>query len=973
MGTVWRALDEAARSRGRDQGAQARRAAGLSPTLPSRGADRAASSITRTWCACSMPARASRDERRVVRDGAAGRARPRRDRRSGRAPRGAGAARHVPAGARRHRAPARARDRASRHQALQHVHGPRARASRAAHQAHRLRDLSQPRRARARPTSRWSATRATWRPSRRCSAVRSTAARICMRSGSRSTRPRPGGTRSRTSSMRRCPCCLQAHRRWRVPPASARLPGGLAPGFARGLDALLARACAIDPQRRYADAEEMSAALDELAPTVASPDAARPGLSHAGACTSAPVGGRTSAFAIAERPGYPWRPAPRGGAVNCPSCEAEARPEDNFCANCGARLQKAQPDDSPCRECGGPVPSGSRFCGICGANESARGGCTDEAAAQDEAAGHRHRRRSAADRAADWAGHRATGRGGHRTEQTDRRAAAGATRPGQADAESREHRQARRTDVHRERRHARRRAAQGTRCRATRGPVAARTTGGLVGSGRRDRGDPVPAAAGLRGRGRRDAVQAPAATSRPPGFSSTSFRSRMRASTTRARPSRRPPPRASPTTVHPALARALVRRRVRPTSRCAPRRSHVHPRARARPRHRSVGACPRLAAHRHRRRRNRRSVAERLRFRRAARRSRPSAAVRRHHLRPAARPPHLRPAARPPHLPHAVRRRLRQPAQPKHRRRVARRNHLRPAARPSHRRAGPRPRTAPVRARHRSRASVPCASWRARPPRRPTRCARRNPASLQVAPPIGRSTIAPSDSAAETLEFDVDAEFDDGGIDPAALSTSGGARVDRPTPGELEEDEEEAGDTVVDSEFDRQDRTVVSPGPPRPPVFDDDEPSVRADAPAAVEAMPQTNEGTVVARRPSAPAPYRGDDAPAVAAPSAVVELVARSGSTAPPRTTVVPTERDRPQPPAPFGGAPPPGSTLVPGTTPTAGGFAAQGDPDEDAATVHLPEDDPDLPPKRERTQVAAIPTAPIPELVQIRRRSPA
>jgi serine/threonine-protein kinase len=67
------------------------------------------------------------------------------------------------------------------------------------------------------------------------------------------------------------PVLLRAHRQWKVPPASALLPGGLAPAFAQGLDAVLRRACAIDPERRYADADEMSTALDELAWAMVSP------------------------------------------------------------------------------------------------------------------------------------------------------------------------------------------------------------------------------------------------------------------------------------------------------------------------------------------------------------------------------------------------------------------------------------------------------------------------------------------------------------------------------------------------------------------------------------------------------------------------------------------------------------------------------------------------------------------------------
>ncbi|HWB77326.1 MAG TPA: FHA domain-containing protein, partial [Nannocystaceae bacterium] len=220
-----------------------------------------------------------------------------------------------------------------------------------------------------------------------------------------------------------------------------------------------------------------------------------------------------------------------------------------------------------------------------------------------------------------------------------------------------------------------------------------------------------------------------------------------------------------------------------------------------------------------------------------------------------------------------------------------------------------------------------------------------DPATLQVSPPIARAAISPSDSAAETLEFDVDAELDDA-PNPAALSMSEAPRVDaRRTQIPLAFDDEEGPETVVDLELDKQDRTVVQKAPPRPPVFDDD----------AGEASPPA-QGTVVARAPSAPAPYRGGEAPIVEA----TPIAARSGSTAPPRTTVVPTERDRPQQPAPFGGAPPPGSTLVPGTSPDSGGFAAADDPDEDAATVHI--DEAVIPPKAERTQVAPIPTAPTP-----------
>jgi serine/threonine protein kinase len=61
------------------------------------------------------------------------------------------------------------------------------------------------------------------------------------------------------------PLLLRAHREWAVPPASALLPGGVSRAFASGLDEVVHRACAIDPERRYADADAMADALDELA------------------------------------------------------------------------------------------------------------------------------------------------------------------------------------------------------------------------------------------------------------------------------------------------------------------------------------------------------------------------------------------------------------------------------------------------------------------------------------------------------------------------------------------------------------------------------------------------------------------------------------------------------------------------------------------------------------------------------------
>lgn len=194
-----------------------------------------------------------------------------------------------------------------------------------------------------------------------------------------------------------------------------------------------------------------------------------------------------------------------------------------------------------------------------------------------------------------------------------------------------------------------------------------------------------------------------------------------------------------------------------------------------------------------------------------------------------------------------------------------------------------------------------------------------DPSRLVATSPMPRPAPSPADSASETLEFDVDAEFADG--DAAASSTSDGTRDQDAAP--RTRNFEDSGETVVDLEFERLDRTVVSRAPPSPPVFDDEpttdsSATARPSEPAPSEATP---EGTVIARAPSAPAPWRPSEAPA-AAPS---------------RSTVIPTQPDRPPVPAPFGGAPPPGSTLVPGTTPPAGGFPDD-DQAEDAATIALP-----------------------------------
>ncbi len=232
-----------------------------------------------------------------------------------------------------------------------------------------------------------------------------------------------------------------------------------------------------------------------------------------------------------------------------------------------------------------------------------------------------------------------------------------------------------------------------------------------------------------------------------------------------------------------------------------------------------------------------------------------------------------------------------------------------------------------------------------------------DPASLVAVSPIPRPSPAPGDSAAETLEFDVDAEFGDaadGATDPASMSTMAGQRGAAAASITLKHDagqrgaaaasillDDDSGETVVDLEFERLDRTVVSRTPPAPPVFDD-EPDTGTDTRAHVEPVVEPRiepvlepmiepmiepvieapDRTVIARMPSAPAPWRGgEEVPA----------------TPPSRNTVVPTQADGPPAPAPFGGAPPPGSTLVPGTTPPPGGFADEEAGDE-AATIALP-----------------------------------
>jgi hypothetical protein len=203
-----------------------------------------------------------------------------------------------------------------------------------------------------------------------------------------------------------------------------------------------------------------------------------------------------------------------------------------------------------------------------------------------------------------------------------------------------------------------------------------------------------------------------------------------------------------------------------------------------------------------------------------------------------------------------------------------------------------------------------------------------DPANLVAVSPLDRPSPSAADSVSETIEFDVDAEMD-GAEATGVSSTISGLRIEE---GSSTMSFDDASETIVDLEFDRLDRTVVSRGPPAPPVFDD----APAETPPVRPVPESTSEGTVIARVPSRPAPYRGgdvdDDRPTTSAPFRVDTA---PPSAAPSRTTVVPTEVDRPPTPAPFGGVPPPGSTLVPGTTPPAGGFSEA----DDIATVALPQ----------------------------------
>jgi hypothetical protein len=64
----------------------------------------------------------------------------------------------------------------------------------------------------------------------------------------------------------------------------------------------------------------------------------------------------------ARRKGSAAQPAPLTSAVaRCPTCRAEVRAADRFCASCGGALARV------CAQCAAPLAAGDQFCGACGA------------------------------------------------------------------------------------------------------------------------------------------------------------------------------------------------------------------------------------------------------------------------------------------------------------------------------------------------------------------------------------------------------------------------------------------------------------------------------------------------------------------------------------------------------------------------------------------------------------------------------
>ncbi len=76
--------------------------------------------------------------------------------------------------------------------------------------------------------------------------------------------------------------------------------------------------------------------------------------------------------AVIERQVAARRQALQQGERACPACGHAARPEDKFCAACGAALPAPEPKPAPasdraCPQCGRPCQPTDRFCGSCGA------------------------------------------------------------------------------------------------------------------------------------------------------------------------------------------------------------------------------------------------------------------------------------------------------------------------------------------------------------------------------------------------------------------------------------------------------------------------------------------------------------------------------------------------------------------------------------------------------------------------------
>ncbi len=63
--------------------------------------------------------------------------------------------------------------------------------------------------------------------------------------------------------------------------------------------------------------------------------------------------------------------------MTCPTCGAAARPDQRFCADCGARLERT------CGTCGAPLPGEARFCPACGSPADPLAGPSTAAVTRD--------------------------------------------------------------------------------------------------------------------------------------------------------------------------------------------------------------------------------------------------------------------------------------------------------------------------------------------------------------------------------------------------------------------------------------------------------------------------------------------------------------------------------------------------------------------------------------------------------------